>query len=127
MVHRDSLARLVGGNRYIRRLVPADLTVLASSTVYVQVPILAIVSGTPYDPTADEVFMAFMPGSAQPTDDSWNAGSWQTTAQGNYIAQVLIGPENEGVVLAPATYSVWVKVVDSPEVPILPCGSLQIT
>jgi hypothetical protein len=100
---------------------------LAASTLYVQVPIQATVSGTPYDPTGDAVAMAFMPGSGQPGSGDWNTGSWQTTAQGIYLAQCLVGPENSGVVLAPGTYAVFVKITDNPEVPVLPSGSLQIT
>jgi hypothetical protein len=100
---------------------------LASSTMYVQVPVQATVAGVPYNPTADAVAMAFMPGSSQPSSGSWNTGSWSTTAQGNYLAQVLVGPANSGVVLAPGTYAVYVRITDSPEVPVLPAGNLQIT
>jgi hypothetical protein len=97
---------------------------LATSTMLVQVPIQATLDGEPYDPTGDVVSMAFVVGSGQPA--SFNSGSWQTTVQGYYLAQCLVGPENGGVVLAPATYGIFVKIVDNPEVPILPAGSLQI-
>lgn len=103
----------------------ADLTVSSLSTVNIQVPVQASAEGAPYNPTSDTVQLAFALSSAYPV--TWYTGSWTTTVQGNYIAQCLVGPANSGVVLAPGTYTVWVKITDSPEVPVLPAGSLQIT
>jgi hypothetical protein len=105
--------------------VPADLTIASSSIEYVNVPVQATVAGTPYNPTADAVAMAFIAGPAQPT--SFTSGSWITTVQGNYIARCLVGTNTNGILLAPGLYTVWVKITDSPEVPVRPAGTLQIT
>jgi hypothetical protein len=104
---------------------PADLTLPSLTTQLVQVPIQVTFEGAPYDPTADVVAFAFVNGNAYPA--TWYTGSWQTTVQGNYLAQCLIGPVGGVVALAPATYTVWVKITDDPEVPVLSTGSLQIT
>jgi hypothetical protein len=105
---------------------PADITISALSTEYVQVPVQAMVAGSPYNPTADVVQFSFVPsGSAAP--GSWNTGSWDTTVNDIYLAQCLVGPGSSGVVLAQGTYAVWVKITDSPEVPVKPAGTLAIT
>jgi hypothetical protein len=105
--------------------VPADLTIASASTEFVNVPVQATVAGEPYNPTSDVVAMAFVAGSAQPA--TFYTGSWVTTVQGSYVARCLVGPANSGVVLAPGTYVVWVKITDDPEVPIKPAGTLQVT
>lgn len=105
----------------------ADTTVSSLSTEYVQVPIQAVVNGAPYDPTGDPVFMAFVPVGISNYPVSWFGGSWSTTVQGNFLAQCLVGPGAGGVVLAPGFYTVWVKITDSPEVPVKPVGTVQIT
>jgi hypothetical protein len=105
--------------------VAADLAVPAISTVYVQVPVQASYQGAPFDPTAYVVEFAFVVGSAAPA--TWYAASWQTTIQGNYLAQCLIGPNGGVVTLGQATYTVWLMITGSPEVPVIPAGSLQIT
>ena len=103
----------------------ADLALPSLTTQYVQVVVQAQYQGAPYDPTADEVQFAFVVGSGYPT--TWYTGSWQTTIQSNYIAQCLVGPNGGAVALAPATYVVWLKILDVPETPVLSAGSLQIT
>jgi hypothetical protein len=103
----------------------ADITISSLSTEYVQVPVQATIMGVPYNPTADAVSLAFVVGNAYPT--LWYAGSWVTTAQGNYLAQTLIGPANGGTVLAPGTYNIYVKITDNPEVPVIPSGSVTVT
>lgn len=103
---------------------PADMIIASSSTEYVNVPILATIAGTPYNPTADAVQMAFVTGPSQPT--VFFAGDWVTTVQGTFIAQCLIGPAGPNV-LAPGLYTVWIKITDSPEVPVKPAGTLQIS
>jgi hypothetical protein len=104
---------------------PADMIIASSSTEYVNVPVSATMAGTPYNPTGDLVYMAFVAGSAQPS--TFYEGNWVTTVQGTYIARCLVGPANSGTVLAPGLYVVWVKITDSPEVPIRQAGTLQIS
>jgi hypothetical protein len=103
------------------------LTISSLSTEYVQVPVSAVVSGGIVDPTSDPVQFAFMV-TGNPSTGDWHTGSWTTIAPTTYIAQILVGPGNGGVVLtAGSTYAIWVKVTDNPEVPVRQVGLLKIT
>jgi hypothetical protein len=100
------------------------------STRYCQVRVLATLpDGTAYNPTGDVVQMAFMPKprNANPGPGDWHAGSWAVGAAGAYFAQALVGPDNGGVALTEGDYTVWVQIVDSPEVPTEPVGDLTIS
>lgn len=98
----------------------------ALATVYVQIPVTALDSGLPSDPTADSVFLAFMLGRAQPDDADWLTGSWETSSvNGQYFAQALIGPDGQDT-LTPGVYTVWVKIVDDPETLIAQSGSVTL-
>jgi hypothetical protein len=99
------------------------MLIASSSNEYVIVPVQITIGGSPYNPTADTVQMAFVSGSAQPS--SFSTASWTTTVQGTYYAKCLVG--SAGTVLAPGLYTVWVKIQDSPEVPIRQAGTLQVT
>jgi hypothetical protein len=106
----------------------ADITISSYSTEYVQVPVQAVVAGAPYNPTTDTVAVQFVPqGGQQEPTGTWNTGSWVTTAQSTYLAQCLVGPEDSGVVLTPATYVIWLKITDNPEIPVIPAGTVTIT
>lgn len=96
------------------------------STEYIAVPVNASVSGLDYNPSGDVVAMAFTATEATaPT--VWNAGVWESNGDGSYNALVLVGPANGGVVLAPGIWHVWLKITDSPEVPVLgPVDKLTI-
>lgn len=98
------------------------------STQYIQIPVRAFSQGLPYNPTSDTVQMAFILGGVPDTDD-WNTASWASTStiSGYYIAQCLVGPANGGVPLAIASYLTWLKVTDSPEIPVINAGTLTIT
>jgi hypothetical protein len=105
----------------------ANVTKSRLDTRYVQVPVQAIVNGSAYNPTNDAVQLAFMAAWAAPGDDDWNTGSWSdSTAPGIYLAQCLVGPANGGIDLAAGNYTVWVQIVDNPEVPVLNTGTLTI-
>ena len=103
----------------------ADITISSLSTVYLQIPVQVTAQGQPYDPVGDDVNFAFVNGSAYPA--TWYPGSWTTNIQGVALAQVLVGPLNGGIVLTPATYVIWVQIVDDPEVPVTQAGTMQIT
>lgn len=102
----------------------------ALSLEYVPAWITVTVGGNPLNPTGDSVQFAFMPGEVSPGSGDWKAGSWDGTQPrptGNaYLAQCLVGPGGT-VTLAPGTYTTWVKILDSPEVPIIRYGLLTIT
>ena len=101
------------------------LTLSSLSTDYIQVPVR--VNGSAYDPTSDDVQIAFIAGNASPQEPDWNTAAWNTPVSSVYQAQVLVGPANDGIALAPGTYTVWVKIVDNPEVPVRAAGYLMIT
>lgn len=86
----------------------------ALSTVYIWVPVIA-----PLDLSADPVSLAFKT-TGKPSGGDWHAAAWDDKA-----ARILIGPG--GVALTAGTYTVWVKVTDDPEIPVIPAGSLVIT
>jgi hypothetical protein len=103
------------------------------STKYIDITVTATGPTGPINPTGDVVKFAFMlipygGVSSDPGISDWHTGSWITPAAGEYIAQILVGPANGGVVLAGVgTYTVWVQIADSPEVPVDPVGLLQLT
>jgi hypothetical protein len=99
------------------------------STNYVQVPV-TIQSPASYDPSGDDVAFAFTPytyPTTAPSSGDWHAGSWLTFAGPSYWAQVLVGPAGSGVSLAIGKYSGWIRVTDSPAVPVEQAFLLQIT
>jgi hypothetical protein len=106
------------------------LTQSALSTEFVQV-LVSVTSTNAYDPTSDSVSFAFTSAGAfpavQPGDGDWNAGVWVTYPGPLYYAQVLIGPENGGVVLSEGRWQAWLRVTDSPAVPVRQPFVLQIT
>lgn len=96
---------------------------LATSLQYVPV----IVTAMGGNPTTDVVAMAFTT-SGEPQPGDWKSATWDTTTAlgaNQYLAQCLVGPGGT-VQLAAGQYSIWVKVTDNPEVPILPAGTLGI-
>jgi hypothetical protein len=100
------------------------------STEYVIIPLTVTKAGVPYNPTADVVQFAFMPTPTQvPQPSDWILGSWDSTP-GNvlypYSAKCLVGPlgtTNLGI----GNYTVYLKITDNPEQPVLLGGYLQIS
>ncbi len=101
----------------------------ALSTEYILIPVSAVVDGAAINPTGDTVQFAFKPIGVDPGSGDWTAGSWASTSEVNgfYYAQTLVGPANSGTVLPVATYAIWLKITDNPEVPVRSPGLLQIT
>ena len=87
------------------------------STEYVQVQVTFTVDGVSANPTGDAVQMAFMQGGAIPANTDWHSATWHTSGS-TYFAQCLVGPANGGISLNPGNYNVWLKVTDSPEIPV---------
>lgn len=98
---------------------------LASSLQYVAVTVLASKAGAPVNPTGDPVQLAFTTAGADPQTGDFHAATWQG-ATSPYVAQILVGPGGT-VTLTAGLYAVWVKVTDSPEIPILYAGSISVT
>jgi hypothetical protein len=100
------------------------------STEYVGFIVKAVINGNLYDPTGDSVSFAFLPLGSNPTSGDWMTGSWGTaTAYGapQYTARVLVGPGTGGHPLPAGDYVTWMKITDSPEVPVRVVGNLTIT
>jgi len=98
------------------------------SNEYIKVAVDFTVAGVITDPTADVVQMAFLAPGTDPTGPDWVTGSWEsdTTIVGHPIryARVVVGPS--GKVLVKGSYVVWVRVTDSPEIPVKQAGLLQV-
>lgn len=86
----------------------------------------ATLKGQPYDPSGDTVQLAFMPAGQQPASGDWHPATWETLPGPQYNALCLVGPANGGVSLPVGVYQVWIKVTDSPEVPVEAVAWLKI-
>lgn len=100
-------------------------TIASASLQYVRAPVAATVNGAAFNPTVDTVQMAFTSTFREPVLADFNAGSWET-AGSTYYARCLVGPGG-AVALAAGVWFVWVKITDSPEIPVLPAGTLTVT
>ncbi|MCI3277643.1 hypothetical protein [Streptomyces cylindrosporus] len=87
-------------------------------------------AGTPVNPTSDVVEFAFTTGIAKPASGDWKTGSWDGTEprapDGAYLARCLVGPGGT-VELPVGQYTMWIRITDNPEVPVIPFGLLRIT
>jgi hypothetical protein len=99
------------------------LTLLASSTEYVFVPVSALGVNAPLNPTSDTVQFAFVQGATAPS--SYVGGTWFVPQANTYYAACLVGPAGT-VTLTPGIYTVWLKISDNPEVPVRTPGQIQI-
>ena len=104
--------------------VPATQTQSVASTQYVSVDVAASVSGVVTDPTSDLIYMAFVSANVTPQDSDFVTATWAGGAS-PYIAHVLVGPG--GIALARGLYTIWFKIIDTPEVPVVSVGRLYIT
>lgn len=86
------------------------------SVEYVRARVRAKEAGAIVNPTSDAVSLAFMAAGVNPTGGDWHAATWETTPT-SYYARCLIGPGN--VIVGLGTWDVWVKITDSPEVPVI--------
>lgn len=100
----------------------------ATSLEYVAVNVSAKEAGAFINPTSDTVTMAFTLNGDDPVSADFKSASWETDSTTNpdtYTALCLVGPSG-AVTLTPGSYSVWVKVVDTPETPIIPVNGLLV-
>ncbi len=90
------------------------------SKEYYKVPATFVYQGVAQDPSGDVVQFAFKADGVQPASGDWVAGSWEKATVGSatvYLARIDIGVGGD-IVLAAGVYRVWIKVVDSPEIPV---------
>jgi hypothetical protein len=96
------------------------------STVFIKSRIVATKNGAAYNPTGDVVEVAFKLPGVDPAGPDWHAASWETAGTA-YYARLLVGPAG-GLVLTVGTYIMWIRITDSPEVPVLDApGFVRIT
>ncbi|MFC8676686.1 hypothetical protein ACFUEN_28875 [Streptomyces griseorubiginosus] len=104
-------------------------TIYRASREYVGAEVTATVQGQPYDPTGDVVEFAFTAIGGHP--ETWYPGGWDGTnpipGSNAYRAQALVGPSSPGPTLASGRYTVWIRITDSPEQPVIPVGQLTVT
>src|SRR6266566_2068097 len=103
-------------------------TISSLSKEYVLVRVDFTVAGVATDPTGDTVQLAFLASGTDPTNPDWITGSWESdvTVAGHPIryARALVGPG--ATALAKGSYVTWVKVGDSPEIPVKQAVLLQV-
>jgi hypothetical protein len=101
------------------------LRISVLSTEYVKVSVSARFAGAAVNPTSDAVSFALPLHGQPPVTGDWKTGSWETdstTTPAIYYARLLVGPA--GTVYPAATYDLYVKVTDNPEVPVLLAGQV---
>lgn len=106
------------------------LEISTASLAYVRVRVVVTKAGAVYDPTGDTVGMAFLQAGATPTSGDFKTATWETDNASTpgtpaYRAMCLVGPGGT-VALTAGTYMTWVRVTDSPEVPVLRTGVLKV-
>jgi len=99
------------------------------SLEYVIIPVNVTKAGVPYNPTSDTLQFAFMPTPTQiPGSGDWVAGVWESDSPNvlyPYNAKCLVGPGGV-ITLSLGTYVIYLKITDSPEIPVLVAGQLVI-
>jgi|SRR6185295_9897766 len=97
------------------------------SLEYVKVPVGVVINGVTYDPHLDVITMAFPLRGVDPVVGDWKAASWEADGDGGWLARCLVGPAPGVIQLAAnTTYDVWLKITDSPEVPVRKVGLLEV-
>lgn len=100
-----------------------DYTKSVLSTEFIPALVRAHVfnTATVYDPTADVVEAAFKSPGVNPTNPDWKAAAWVVPRFGQFFAVALVGPGVGAVIDLPVgTYKMWLRITDSPEVPVIP-------
>jgi hypothetical protein len=107
---------------------PVAVVISSASLEYVYSRVSAKASGAAVNPTGDTVAMAFKQGDAEPTAPDFKTASWETdstTTPPTYYARCLVGPGGAAT-LADGTWTAWIKVTDSPEIPVRRIGKLTV-
>jgi hypothetical protein len=87
----------------------------ASSTEYVRVPVTG-----PVSLPGLVVELAVITSAADPVSADWKTAAWS----GANTAILLVGPGSAVPLTVGVSYSVWVRVTSSPEIPVMRSGSL---
>jgi hypothetical protein len=86
----------------------------ASSTEYVRVPVTG-----PVSLPGLVVEVAVITSAADPVTADWKSAAWSGGS-----AILLVGPGSAVPLTVGVSYSVWVRVTSSPEIPVMRSGSL---
>lgn len=108
------------------------LTISSLTREYVRVSVAARENGVAVNPTGDTVQLAFVTPGTEPGSSDWRAAVWEvdaTTSPATYYARCLVSGTGGGgtAELAEGTYAVWLKLTDTPEIPVREVGRLTIT
>jgi hypothetical protein len=83
--------------------------------------------GSDDDLTPTEASIAFVAEGQLPTEGDWYAAELAPVSESEWRASVLVGPgADPGVTLPVGAYQTWVRLVDSPEMPVMPVGILEV-
>lgn len=72
------------------------------------------------DISGDDVQLAFLAPGEPPTETDWIDADWEAGGP-PYVAKLIVGKDAaalDGAELAVGEYMVWVRVTDSPEIPV---------
>lgn len=84
-------------------------------------------AGTTIDPSSDAVDLAVLATGTPPDGTTtWTAGTWTAGADSTHVAQLIVGPGSTFGTLDPGTYDVYVRITDSPEVPVLFSHTIEV-
>ena len=120
-----SLDSLVIPGSSTNELPSATIEIALVSTEFLSADVSAMAGGIGINPTTFPVDFAFTTAGAEPQSGDWHTGQWGSS-NAPYVAEILIGPANGGLVVAKGTYTIWVKVVTSSQVPVISVGTLVI-
>jgi hypothetical protein len=113
----------------LERVEVVDVLRIASTSLqYVKTQITAKVNGASVNPTSDAVSIAFVATGTLPGVSDWKTADWETDATVTpnlYYARCLIGPGGS-VTLTAGLYHLFVKITDSPEVPVILAGFVKV-
>jgi len=102
------------------------LEIQSQSVEFVRFPVTATKAGAAYDPTADTVKVTFSETETLAADATWHDGSWEAGVGCPWFARCLVGPSPGVVELTAGTWWAFVKITDSPEVPVIKAGPLEV-
>lgn len=102
----------------------------ALSTEYVYCDVRATDTALTGDPSTDDVSFAFWSDLSSSPDDTatWISGSW-VVGGGPVVwtARCLVGPAgDESSLVLGQTYTIWLKLTDAPEAPIIKAGTVTV-
>ena len=99
------------------------MRISALSREYIHVAVTAAdVDGVAVDPTTDTVEIAVIATGTTVVSGDFNTADWGELGSDPYVAKVLIGPGGSPSIItltAGSTYDVYVRITDTPEIPVM--------